>query len=75
MKNLKDYLGKKVAIACRTDVEAKFVNDFLANNGGRSLYGRWEDRKDKNIEYHNCIEFGLDRLPYNCYCYEGFYKK
>lgn len=75
MKNLKDYLGKKVAIACRTDDEARFVNDFLANDGGRSLYSDWENRKNKNKEYHNCIEFGLDSLPYNCYCYEGFYKK
>lgn len=75
MKKLKDYLGKKVAIACRTDAEAKFVNDFLANNGGRSLYRYWEDRKNYSKEYHNCIEFNLDDLPYNCYCYEGYYEK
>jgi len=75
MKNLKDYLGKKVAIACRTDVEAKFVNDFLANNGGRSLYGYWEYRKNYSKEYHNCLEFSLDSLPYNCYSHEGFFEK
>lgn len=74
MKNLKDYLGKKVAIACRTDEEAKFVNDFLAKNGGRNLYYHWESRKDKPKQYHNYIEFSLNKLPLNCYCHENYHK-
>jgi hypothetical protein len=74
MKNLKDYLGKKVAIACRTDEEAKFVNDFIQANGGKSLYHRWLERKKELIQYHNCIEFDLFEIPQNTYCYEGFYR-
>jgi hypothetical protein len=75
MKNLKDYLNKKVAIACRTDEEAEFVNNFLENNGGRSLIKEWYNRKNNDDEYHNCIEFDLNNFPYNCYCQEGYYKE
>jgi len=73
MKNLKDYLNTKTAIACRTTEQAKFVNEFLANNGGKSLFDKWKYRKSMPSNYHNRLEFSLNKLPNNKYCHEDYY--
>lgn len=74
MKDIKDYLKKEVAILCKTDEEAKKINELIAQNGGRSLYKEWQQRFKQSEEYHNGLEFGLD-IPYNSYCHEGYYAK
>lgn len=74
MKNLKDYLGRSdVVISCETDKEAKFVNDFLAANGGRNLYYDWKNRLAKDKEYHKSLCFKLE-VPNNTYCSLEYFK-
>jgi len=67
MKKIEDYINKKVVIHCKTQDEAKKINELIVLNGGRDLNDMFNTYKENTC-------YLLD-LPLNTYSNLNYFKK